>query len=127
MATAMKSIYPLILLSVTISALAQVTLKAGMASREMQLQLAGGLRFEALLQVLLNPFVILGLGLYFGSAAIWLLVLSRAQLSMAYPFMALGFVLTAILGRLFFHDSLTLPKIGGTLLIVSGVLVLSRG
>ncbi len=122
-----KSVYPLIALSVAISAFAQIALKAGMGSASVQRALAEGARVGTLFDVAFNPFVMLGLLLYFSSAAVWLLVLSRVQVSFAYPFVALGFVLTAVLGRLFFNDTFSAAKIAGTLLIMGGVIILARG
>lgn len=122
-----KSVYPLILTSVAISAFAQIALKAGMASPAIQRAIAGGgSKVGMIFEIALNPFVALGLFLYFSSAAVWLLVLSKVQVSFAYPFVALGFVLTALLGRLFFHDTFSVAKIIGTLLIVGGVIVMAR-
>lgn len=122
-----KSVYPLIAISVMISAFAQIALKAGMGSASVQRALADGARFSTLFDVAFNPFVMLGLFLYFSSAAVWLLVLSKVEVSFAYPFVALGFVLTALLGRFFFQDSFSTAKIIGTLLIMGGVIVLARG
>lgn len=122
----MKSVYPLILLSVAISAFAQIALKAGMASASVQRAIAEGTPVAMLLGIGLNPFVLFGLFLYFSSAAVWLFVLSRVQVSFAYPFVALGFVLTALLGRFFFNDSFSAAKIAGTLLIMAGVVVMAR-
>ncbi len=122
-----KSVYPLILLSVAISAFAQIALKAGMGSQAVQRSLASGMRLSTLFDVFFNPFVLFGLLLYFTSAAVWLLVLSKVQVSFAYPFVALGFLLTALLGRFFFHDTFSMGKIVGTLLIMAGVVVLARG
>lgn len=122
-----KSVYLLILLSVAISAFAQIALKAGMASASVQRALAGGAKIATLFDIAFNPFVMLGLFLYFSSAAVWLLVLARVQVSFAYPFVALGFVLTALLGRFFFQDTFSAAKIIGTMLIMVGVIVLARG
>ncbi|MBN8832233.1 MAG: EamA family transporter [Sphingomonadales bacterium] len=122
----MKSIYPLILLSVAISAFAQIALKAGMASASVQRAIADGTPVTMLLGIALNPFVLFGLFLYFSSAAVWLFVLSRVQVSFAYPFVALGFVLTALFGRFFFQDTFSTAKIAGTLLIMAGVVVMAR-
>jgi len=124
---AAKGIYPLILLSVAISACAQIALKAGMASPVVQRALVPGQGFGAILPIAFHPLVLLGLALYFGSAVIWLLVLSKVEVSFAYPFVALGFVVTAVLGRLVFHDSFSAAKIAGTLLIMAGVVLLARG
>ena len=121
-----KSVYPLIALSVAISAFAQIALKAGMGSTSVQRALAGGARVSTVVDIAFNPFVMLGLFLYFASAAVWLLVLSKVQVSFAYPFVALGFVLTALLGRFFFNDIFSAAKIAGTLLIMGGVIVMAR-
>jgi multidrug transporter EmrE-like cation transporter len=119
--------YVMILLSVVLSAAAQVALKAGMTSAPVRQALATGLGPSAILNVAFNPLVMLGLAFYVLSAAVWLGVLSKMPVSSAYPFVALAIVLTSVLGRLFFHDAFTLPKILGTLLIVSGVVVLAKG
>jgi multidrug transporter EmrE-like cation transporter len=122
----LKSVYPLILVSTVISALAQIALKAGMASSSVQRAIATGAQVSSLFDIAFNPFVMVGLFLYFSSAAVWLLVLSRVQVSFAYPFVALGVALTALLGRFFFNDTFSAAKIVGTLLIMSGVIVMSR-
>ena len=122
------SVYPLIAASVSISALAQIALKAGMVSPPVVRALqSGGSKVLMLTQIALSPLVMLGLCLYFASAAVWLLVLSKVEVSFAYPFVAIGFVLTAVLGRLVFHDTFTLSKLIGTALIMAGVVVMSRG
>jgi multidrug transporter EmrE-like cation transporter len=116
----------LIVLSVTITALAQIVLKAGMSGAGIQRALAGGFSPRTMLTVLFDPFVFGGLLLYFFAALVWLIVLSKVQVSLAYPFVALGFVLTALLGRLFFHEALSVTRIAATLLICGGVVLLAR-
>ena len=115
-----------ILASVALSASAQVALKAGMTAPSVQRAL-GGPALSMMLDVGRNPFVLLGLFLYAASMAVWLSVLAKVELSTAYPFVALGFVFTAILGRVIFHDTMSAAKIVGTALIASGVVVLARG
>lgn len=122
----MKAILPLILASVTLSALAQIALKLGMSSPQVQRAMASGDASAMLFGIGLNPMVLLGLTVYFASAIVWLFVLSKVEVSFAYPFVALGFVFTAILGRIVFGDGFSAAKIGGTLLIIAGVLVLAR-
>jgi len=122
-----KGVYGLILLSVAISACAQIALKGGMASPAVQRSLGHAEPMWAAMGVAQNPLVLLGLFLYFASAAFWLLVLARVEVSFAYPFVALGFVFTAVLGRVVFNDSFSAAKIIGTLLIMAGVVVLARG
>lgn len=116
----------LILLSVTITACAQLVLKAGMAGASVQRAIAAGPGWRMLLAIALDPLVIGGLTLYFVAAAVWLFVLSKVEVSLAYPFVALGFVLTAVFGRLMFHETLSPARIAGTLLICGGVALLAR-
>lgn len=119
--------YLLIGLSVSLSAFAQIALKAGMASSPVERLVGKPPSAVSLLYVLFSPFVLFGLFLYFGSALVWLSVLSRVEVSTAYPFVAVGFVLTGLLGWLVFNDSFSTTKIVGTILILAGVVILSRG
>ena len=121
-----RTVIPYIILSIVLTALAQIALKAGMASPVVQRSLAAP-RLMTFVDVFLNPMVFLGLVIYFSSAVIWLLVLSKIDVSTAYPFVALGIVLTAILGRVVFGEPFTVVKIIAILLIVSGVAILARG
>ena len=118
--------FPLILASVALSALAQIALKYGMSSLTVQKSIKTGLPGDMVINIASNPMVMLGIGLYFGSMLIWLFVLSKVDVSYAYPFVALGFVFTALLGRWVFHDEFSVSKIIGTLLIVCGVVVMAR-
>jgi multidrug transporter EmrE-like cation transporter len=122
-----KAVFLLILASVALSSLAQIVLKAGMSSDGVVQGLAGGLRWSAVASVAASPLVWAGLGVYFASAAVWLLVLARVEVSLAYPFVGLGFVLTMLLGWLVYGDAMTPVRIGGTLLIATGVAILARG
>lgn len=121
-----RLVFLTILLSVTITAIAQVVLKAGMNGAVAQKAVAAGLSVRSVLAVATEPLVFGGLVLYFLAAAVWLIVLSKVDVSLAYPFVALGFVLTAIMGRLFFEETLSLARIAGIVLISGGVVLLAR-
>lgn len=121
-----KAIYLLIGLSVSLSAIAQVFLKHGATGASAKPQSDSGNVIGVILAYALNPFVIFGLFVYFLSAAVWLLVLAKVPLSTAYPFVSLGFVLTAVMGRLVFHDTFSVTKVVGTLVIVVGVVIMGR-
>jgi len=117
----------LIFVSVLMSAFAQILLKGGMSSQSVQRALGEDLSFRTFLSVFTNAGVVSGLFVYFGSALLWLLVLSKVEVSVAYPFVALGFVLTALLGHFVFGEVLTLQRLLGILLVCVGVGVLARG
>ncbi|EGL53322.1 hypothetical protein MAMP_00820 [Methylophaga aminisulfidivorans MP] len=56
----------------------------------------------------------------------WLYVLTRVDVSRAYPFVGLGFIGTMLFAHFFLQEPITIQKLAGTLLIVSGVVLLAR-
>jgi drug/metabolite transporter (DMT)-like permease len=116
----------LILLSVAISAGAQLVLKKGMSAPALQQVMARGNSFDTLVHIFLSPLVIGGLFIYFLGAVVWLLVLSKVELSQAYPFVGLGFILTLILSVLFLSETASMMRIIGTMVIVAGVVMVSQ-
>jgi multidrug transporter EmrE-like cation transporter len=116
----------LILASVMVTALAQIVLKAGMTADEVARSFANGDKWVAAATTITNPLVLLGLGMYVGGAAIWLVVLARVEVSLAYPFVGLGFIVTMLLGWQFYGDNLTVPRVVGTVMIAAGVALLAR-
>lgn len=58
---------------------------------------------------------------------LWLGVLSRLELSQAYPFVGLGFILTALLGYILFKDDFGMSRLTGTLFVLLGVYLVARG
>lgn len=118
-------IFFLILVSVSLSALAQVTLKAGMSGERVQAALPrGGL--EMAWVIASDIYVIGGLLLYALGAVLWLLVLARLDVSFAYPFVGIGFLLTMLFGVLLLGESLNANRILGTLLVAAGIVFVSR-
>lgn len=120
-----KNVLALIVSSVLLSSLAQIVLKAGMSHPRVAESLAQG-GWSSALDIATNPWVLSGLAIYFSSAVVWLLVLARVEVSLAYPFVGLGFVVTMLLGWWIHGDTLNLARVGGTLLIVGGVVLLAR-
>jgi drug/metabolite transporter (DMT)-like permease len=116
----------LILLSVSLSAAAQLVLKKGMSTPSLQQIMATGGAGEIILRILLSPLVIGGLFIYFLGALVWLLVLSKIDLSQAYPFVVLGFIMTMVLSVVFLSETVTPLRMMGTLVIVGGVVMVSQ-
>jgi multidrug transporter EmrE-like cation transporter len=119
-------IFGLILLSVTCSAFAQFCLKLGMKSLSVQHAITSSAS-DAVLAILTSPAVVGGLTLYGLGALIWLSVLARIDVSIAYPFVSISFLLTAALAVFFLGEPVSRPMLAGTSLIVLGVAVLARG
>lgn len=113
----------LILASVSLSALAQLTLKLGTAGLAGDRSQGAGRELWGLAT---SPLVIGGLALYGIGAVLWLFVLGRAQLSLAYPFVGLGFILTMLAGALVLGEGLSIARIAGTLMIAAGCVLVAR-
>jgi drug/metabolite transporter (DMT)-like permease len=116
----------LILLSISLSAIAQVLFKFGMSSAAVKQALAGGSPTQAAIAVFLSAGVLGGLSLYGIGTVLWLGVLSRTEVSQAYPFVGLGFVLTALIGYFLFGDALGPLRIAGIALVMGGIFLISR-
>jgi multidrug transporter EmrE-like cation transporter len=110
----------LILGSVGLSALAQVLFKSGMARLPPASSTLG-----LVSQLITSPAVVGGFVAYGVSACAWLFVLQKTDLSVAYPFVSLGFVLTMLAGWYLFAEPVGILRIVGTLLICAGVLVVA--
>jgi len=86
---------------------------------------AGQLRF--IVNMLMNPWVISGLAAAFLASLCWMMAVSRLELSKAYPFMALNFILVGMAAVPLFGELYTWPKAIGLVLIVLGIVVSSQG
>lgn len=117
----------LTLASIGLGAVAQVLLKLGMTSAAMREAIAAGGALRIGVGVLTSPGVMGGLVLYGLSTMLWLGVLARVELSLAYPFVGLSFVLTTAMGYFIFADAVTATRLAGIALIVAGVVLVGRG
>lgn len=116
-------LFSLILVSVSLSALAQLALKMGTTAAANARTAGVGSEVGGLIQ---SPMVLAGLGLYGIGALLWLFVLGRAPLSLAYPFVGMGFILTMLAGILCLGESVSTARVGGTLLIALGCVLVAR-
>ena len=79
-----------------------------------------------LFSALMDPFVLSTFGAAFVASLTYMAALTKFDITVAYPFMSLGFVLVVGLGALLVGEALTVGKIAGTLLIVAGVFLVAR-
>jgi drug/metabolite transporter (DMT)-like permease len=115
----------MILVSVTLAAVAQLTLKHGMNEVRHEFGPVGA-NVASLKAVATTLAVWVGLILFGLSALVWLAVLSRASLSFAYPFAALTYVLIVLFDRFALDESVPALRWGGVALIVAGIVLVSR-
>jgi multidrug transporter EmrE-like cation transporter len=77
--------------------------------------------------IFLRPLVLSGFASAFIASLAWLAALSKFDLSFAYPFMSLNFVVVTGLSIMFFNESLNFYKVIGLTLICIGVFIAGRG
>lgn len=104
----------------------QVVLKAGVSSSALGSVLASGNTLLFLGRALTSPVVIGGLVLYGASAALWLVVLARADLSYALPLVSLGFIFSTIYAHYALHETFGLLRVAGIVFITIGVTCVAR-
>lgn len=85
---------------------------------------SGGI-IAAISLIINSPFVLLGLALYVVGAFTWIMVLSRVNLSYAYPFLALNFVLITIASRFVLGESIPIVRWIGMGVICVGIVLVS--
>lgn len=116
---------PLILFSVLTNCLSQILLKKGMTSVpafETSLRGVLGSGFE----ILFNPYVFFGLVTMVISMGSHLVVLSRVELSFAYPFLGLSFALITLYGHWALQEQVNGYRMLGVFLICVGVALVAR-
>lgn len=120
--------YLLIIVSVLLNASAQLFIKRGMITIGSVTLSANGVSSLAL-KAITNMPIIMGMLAYAVSILLWMIVLSRVNVSIAYPFLSIGYIFTAILAFFLFNEPFTVQKILGILIICVGVILLthSRG
>lgn len=105
----------------------------GQIALKMQVGQAGALpdatgdKLLFVLRLLLNPWVMSAFAAAFLASVTWMGAMSKFQLSHAYPFMSLNFVIVLLLGAWLFNEPLTMTRVVGVSLICLGTIVAAQG
>ena len=115
--------YLLLVISISLAIAGQILMKQGML-------VIGKFPVKELLTMLipmlLQPFVFLGISCFAVSSVFWLVVLSRIQLSYAYPLVSVGYIVVSIYSYYFLGESLSFIRWMGMITICLGVILVSR-
>lgn len=112
-------VYLLAISSIMLGAVGQFGLKLAAG----ELEMGGGIWQLGLSMI--NIKLILAVVCFVTSMLMWIFVLRKMELSIAYPMVSLGYVFVMLLSYYFLQEQLTLTKLLGTGLIVTGVVVLN--
>lgn len=84
-------------------------------------------KLKFLLWLLFDPFILSGFVAAFLASLAWMAAMTRFDLSHAYPFMSLNFVIVLLLSGWLLSEPMTMQKFVGIALIVAGTIVAARG
>ncbi len=92
-----------------------------------QILLKTGANSPAFVDQLLRPSTICGLALYASAAFLYLIVLRKIPVSVAFPSVSLSYAIVAVLGHFLFGEPFGIKQIGGIALIMGGVVLINQG
>lgn len=111
----------LLLSSVVLGAVGQLLLKVAV-NQMGRLELS----VDMLLRLATNPVLLLALAIYGVSAGLWLLALMKADLSFAYPFLSLTYVIVLLGGAFLFSENVSALRLIGFSVILCGLFVIAQ-
>jgi multidrug transporter EmrE-like cation transporter len=115
----------LVLTGVLLNAVAQLMLKAGTNA-------IGAFQFSTAnlapigWKVATQPFILGGLACYAVSVVVWILALSRVEVSIAYPMLSIGYVVNAVAAYFLFGEAVGVQRLVGIGVIILGVYIVAR-
>ncbi len=79
-----------------------------------------------LLAIAFDPYFIGAMALYGTASFLWVIALTRTDISKAYPFMASGFIIVPLLGWWLLKEQLSAGYVIGAGLIVAGIVIINQ-
>jgi drug/metabolite transporter (DMT)-like permease len=116
----------LILTSVSLNALAQIFMRYGMLKIG-AVPFSAAVIAEALPAMLANVFLYFALFCYGASTVLWMLILSRVEVSFAYAFSSFGIILVTVMGSLALKEHVSLIRAAGIGIVCLGVVLVAKG
>jgi multidrug transporter EmrE-like cation transporter len=118
--------YLYIVATIALTVFGQIAIKL-QVSKAGALPAAAGDKLLFLIKLLLNPWIIAAFAAAFLASVTWMGAMSKFQLSHAYPFMALNFVIVLGLSAWLFNEPLSITRMAGVALICIGTIVAAQG
>lgn len=117
--------FGLILAGVLLNAAAQLLLKAGVRQIG-EFSFTADNVFPIGWQLATNLPIIGGLSCYVVSVVVWILALSRVEVSVAYPMLSIGYIVNAALAWWLFGEAVGPQRLLGIAVIIVGVILVAR-
>ena len=84
-------------------------------------------KFLLAISMLVNPYIILSIIFTLFSGLSWMIAMTKFEISYAYPFTILGFIVVMIMSYFLFDEDLNIYKIIGTFIVIIGIIIVSKG
>lgn len=120
-----SSMFGLILVGVLLGAAGQLFLKAG-TNRAGKFAFRRDNILPVGWKLATEPRIVAGLVCYVLGVAVWIVALSRVEVSIAYPMVSMGYVVNAIAAWYLFGEAITRSRLVGIGLIVIGVYIVAQ-
>ena len=117
--------FGLIVFGVMLNAVAQLLLKAGTRTIG-QFEFSAANIWPIGWSMATNPHIIGGLSCYVVSVVVWIMALSRVEVSIAYPMLSLGYIVNAFFAWYLFGEALTPTRLVGMAVIIVGVYLVAK-
>jgi len=117
--------FALILLGVLLNAAAQLLLKAG-TNAVGQFEFTAANAWPVGMKLATQPWIMSGIACYVVSVVVWIMALSRVEVSIAYPMLSIGYVVNAIAAWYLFGEAVTPMRLLGIGIIILGVFIVAR-
>ncbi|MEJ8820661.1 SMR family transporter [Variovorax humicola] len=116
-----------VLTGVLLNAAAQLLLKAGASTAgEISMSAGPAALWRTATGLALQPGIVGGLACYAISVVVWIVALSRVEVSVAYPMLSIGYVVNAALAWWLFGEQVTAQRWLGIGVIIIGVVLVAR-
>ncbi len=112
------------LISVLFGAVGQIFVKIG--AQRLELDFTSAHLFQSLIAIMKNGPVMLGMAMYGLSFVLWIKVLSKVELSYAYPLVSLGYIVIMVFSYFYFKEEISLYRAIGVSFIAIGVVLVAR-
>jgi len=91
------------------------------------LPLGTSARVAYVTDLFLNPWVMSGIVATFLAGVSWMLAMTKFEISYAYPFVSLNYILVLATGFLLFQETVSFAKLAGSALVILGVIIIAKG
>jgi multidrug transporter EmrE-like cation transporter len=114
-----------IALTIAFQVTSQLIMKWRMSSIDLDQSTSVQGKFLIAFSMLSDPFIVISIALTFLSGLSWMIAMTKFDISYAYPFTALGFVIILAASHFLFGEAIEITKIVGVSFIIFGIFIIS--